>query len=77
MAEVMAGHLLEPPDLTMLPEGEREAAARALAKEPKDRWGSCRAFVEALRSEVPAQWAGNRDAASSCFSTRRGKRGRE
>jgi len=55
MAEVMAGHLLEPPDLTMLPEGEREAAARALAKEPKDRWGSCRAFVEALRSGVRAQ----------------------
>ncbi len=55
MAEIMAGHLLEPPDLTMLPEGEREAAARALAKEPRDRWGSCRAFVEALRSEVPAR----------------------
>ncbi len=54
MAEIMAGHLLEPPDLTMLPEGEREAAARALAKVPRDRWGSCRAFVEALRSEVPA-----------------------
>jgi formylglycine-generating enzyme required for sulfatase activity len=55
MAEIMAGHLLEPPDLTMLPEGEREAAARALAKEPRDRWGSCRAFVEALRSGVTAQ----------------------
>ena len=55
MAEIMAGHLLEPPDLTMLPEGEREAAARALAKEPRDRWGSCRAFVEALSSGVPAQ----------------------
>ena len=55
IAQVMAGHLLEPPDLTMLPEGEREVAVRALAKEPKDRWGSCRAFVEALRSEVPAQ----------------------
>ncbi len=55
LAEIMAGHLLEPPDLTMLPEGEREAAARALAKEPRDRWGSCRAFVDALRSGVPAQ----------------------
>ena len=39
----------------MLPEGEREATARALAKEPRGRWGSCRAFVEALRSGVPAQ----------------------
>jgi len=55
MAEVMAGHLLEPPDLTMLPEGEREAAARALAKEPRDRWGSCRAFVDALSSGVLTQ----------------------
>ncbi len=55
MAEVMAGHLLEPPDLTMLPEREREAAARALAKEPRDRWGSCRAFVAALSSGVPTQ----------------------
>ncbi len=55
MAEVMAGHLLEQPDLTMLPEGERAAAARALAKEPRDRWGSCREFVDALRSGVPAQ----------------------
>ena len=55
MAEIMAGHLLEPPDLTMLPEGEREAVARALAKEPRDRWGSCRALVDALRSGVPAQ----------------------
>jgi len=54
MAEIMAGHLLEPPDLTMLPEGEREAVARALAKEPRDRWGSCRALVDALRSGVPA-----------------------
>ena len=55
MAEVMTGHLLEPPDLTMLPEEEREAVARALAKEPRDRWGSCRAFVDALCSGVPAQ----------------------
>ncbi len=55
MAEIMAGHLLEPPDLTMLPEGEREATARALAKEPRDRWGSCRALVDALRSGVPDQ----------------------
>ena len=60
MAEIMAGHLLEPPDLTMLPEGEREAAARALAKEPRDRWGSCRAFVEALGSGSPPRTASPR-----------------
>ncbi|MBM4073566.1 MAG: hypothetical protein FJ271_32295, partial [Planctomycetes bacterium] len=47
---IMAGHLREPPELTMLPENERPVVARALAKEPKERWPSCRAFVEALRA---------------------------
>jgi formylglycine-generating enzyme required for sulfatase activity len=48
IAQVVSGHMLRPPDLTMLPEPERAAVARALAKEPKQRWDSCRAFVEAL-----------------------------
>jgi serine/threonine protein kinase len=47
-AQVTAGHLLNPPDLEMLPEAERPVVARALAKEPAERWPSCRAFVEAL-----------------------------
>jgi formylglycine-generating enzyme required for sulfatase activity/CheY-like chemotaxis protein len=42
------GHLNDPPDLTMLPEEERAAVADALAKDPRDRWPSCRAFVYAL-----------------------------
>ena len=80
MAEIMAGHLLEPPDLTMLPEGEREAAARALAKEPRDRWGSCRAFVEALRRGSPPRTAsprrpGRPDAGVGDVPPRRGGRG--
>src|SRR5262249_33152564 len=37
-AQVIAGHLMRPPDLTMLPEAERPAVARALAKEPEERW---------------------------------------
>jgi serine/threonine protein kinase len=49
-AELMAGHLNKEPDLTMLPECERPVVARALAKKPADRWPSCRAFVEALRT---------------------------
>ena len=73
MAEVIAGHLLEPPDLTMLPEGEREVAARALAKEPKDRWDSCRAFVEALRSGVPAQDGITPMAGPTCGTFRTGE----
>jgi hypothetical protein len=47
--EEIAGHLLHPPDLTMLPDEERPAVAHALAKDPAERWPSCRAFVEALR----------------------------
>jgi pSer/pThr/pTyr-binding forkhead associated (FHA) protein len=47
-AEVMAGHLSRPPNLRMIPKAEEPIVARALAKEPKDRWPSCRAFVDAL-----------------------------
>jgi serine/threonine protein kinase len=47
-AQVLTGHLMEPPDLSMLPAPERAAAARALSKEPAQRWPSCRDFVEAL-----------------------------
>jgi serine/threonine protein kinase len=52
-AQVMLGHLTRPPDLSMLPAVERPAAARALAKDPADRWDSCVRFAVAL-GEVPA-----------------------
>ncbi len=48
--QVMAGHVTQPPDLTMLPAAERAAVARALAKEPDKRWPSCRDFVAALHA---------------------------
>ncbi len=41
-------HMIEPPDLSMLPEADRPALARALAKEPDDRFPSCLAFLKAL-----------------------------
>jgi serine/threonine protein kinase len=47
-AQIMTGHLMRPPDLSMIPEEERPVLARALAKKPEERWPSCRAFVEAL-----------------------------
>src|SRR4051794_12089490 len=47
---VMAGHLFQPADLSMLPEPERPAVSRALAKEPAERWPDCREFVAALAS---------------------------
>src|SRR5206468_3969571 len=45
---VMAGHLVGDPDLAMLPEPERAAVARALSKDPAERWPDCRAFVVEL-----------------------------
>ena len=48
-AQVVAGHLHKPPDLSMLPTEERPAVARALAKRPQNRWPGCREFVTALR----------------------------
>jgi formylglycine-generating enzyme required for sulfatase activity len=52
--QIMAGHLKGPPDLTMVPEAERPAVLRALAKDPAKRWPTCGAFVEALKlSHIP------------------------
>jgi pSer/pThr/pTyr-binding forkhead associated (FHA) protein len=48
LSEIMAGHLSGVPDLRMIPGAEQAVVARALSKEPKDRWRSCRVFVEAL-----------------------------
>jgi WD40 repeat protein len=46
--ELVTQHLNEPPDLSMLPDGERPVVARALRKEPCERWPSCQVFVERL-----------------------------
>jgi formylglycine-generating enzyme required for sulfatase activity len=54
LASLMAGHLSQPPDLSMLPAAERRAVARALAKKPEDRWPTCREFIEALAADVRA-----------------------
>jgi len=47
-AQIIAGHLHKPPNLSMLPVGERPAVERAMSKAPKDRWPSCAEFVQAL-----------------------------
>jgi tetratricopeptide (TPR) repeat protein len=44
----MLGHSLDAPDLGMLPEDERPVVARALAKDPAERWPDCRTFVREL-----------------------------
>ena len=41
-------HIAEAPDLSMLDGADREAVARALSKNPEERFPSCTAFVRAL-----------------------------
>jgi serine/threonine protein kinase len=50
--QLMAGHTSGTPDLTMLPETERSAVARALSKQRQERWPNCSAFVENLRRSL-------------------------
>jgi len=53
MAEMLSGHLMRQPTLAFLPTvAERNIVAKALAKNPAERWPNCRAFVEALRAAV-------------------------
>jgi serine/threonine protein kinase len=47
-AQVMYGHLELEPDLSALAPEERAVLARALAKEPGQRWANCRALVDEL-----------------------------
>ena len=47
-AEMMNGHLNYAPDLSRLPEEQRPIMAQALEKNPRERWPTCRAFVDAL-----------------------------
>jgi formylglycine-generating enzyme required for sulfatase activity len=53
--EVVWGHMQGEPNLGMLPEAERPVLARALAKNPDQRWRSCREFVAALAAAVPTE----------------------
>jgi tetratricopeptide (TPR) repeat protein len=50
--QVMAGHVMQAPDLSMLPEAERAPVARALAKDPESRWPSCRDFAAAVGASL-------------------------
>lgn len=57
LSQIMAGHLKNPPDLTMLHEEERPVLARALAKKSDKRWPSCREFVKQLRECIPREFS--------------------
>jgi len=65
LEQVLHGHLANAPDLSMLPESERSAVKRGLAKEPLKRWPSCQAFVEALAASMQPRTVSKRDTRSS------------
>jgi serine/threonine-protein kinase len=46
--QVIYAHVNRLPELNVVPEQERRALARALAKRPEERWPTCRDFVRAL-----------------------------
>jgi serine/threonine protein kinase len=52
--EYANAHVRLPPDLTMLPEQERDIVRRALSKDPSDRFARCEEFVARLRGDKPA-----------------------
>jgi serine/threonine protein kinase len=51
--QLMHDHLQRTPDLVPLLEAEQRVLRRALAKDPADRFGSCREFMQALERTVP------------------------
>jgi hypothetical protein len=56
--QLLLQHVAGTPDLSPLPESDRAVVARAMAKEPADRYPSCSAFVRALLAAAPvaAPW---------------------
>ncbi len=51
MRQLLLQHLQSEPNLAAVPEGDRAAVARALAKRPEHRFPSCLDFVRALHNE--------------------------
>lgn len=49
-AQIMAGHLTQPPNLSMLPPMDRPIVARALAKQATQRWPNCVEFINRLQT---------------------------
>lgn len=52
-AQVIDGHRLKSPDLSMLPEKDQPIVRKALAKNAGERWNSCTEFVRALKVSSP------------------------
>jgi hypothetical protein len=58
-------HMTEPPDLSAVPECDRPVLARALAKNPEDRFPSCSAFIRTLAGGSGLSGSGTIAAAGS------------
>lgn len=58
-------HLQGEPDLARLPEADRPIVAQAMAKEPRERFLSCTAFVEALRAQQEVNLPSSRPRSDS------------
>lgn len=52
MAQLAAQHMRAAPDLSALPKRQRPVIARALSKDPAQRFETCVAMVEALRDSI-------------------------
>lgn len=63
LMQLMMDHLEREPDLEGLPEAEQAVIRKALAKDPEQRHGSCREFIEALETALADQlFTGSRSA---------------
>ena len=69
--EIIDGHRTKSPDLTMLPECERFAVAKALEKLPKNRWPNSSKFVQALRDALEKTESPQHTVRQSTGTTRR------
>jgi serine/threonine-protein kinase len=50
--QLLYAHLYHAPNLSVLPEKERQVVLRALAKRAEDRWPNCRALAAALKESA-------------------------
>ena len=64
-AQLMAQHLQDRPNVSVLPRSDQPAIARALSKAPNDRFPSCRAMVESLRAATSARFSAPRAKAKA------------
>ncbi|MEZ6115169.1 MAG: tubulin-like doman-containing protein [Pirellulaceae bacterium] len=74
-AQLASQHLNGDPDISSLPRGDQPVVAKALSKDPEDRYASCREFVEELanrkaRRRTPVRTTSTRSSTSSAAASR-------